>query len=148
MVTGKRRIVTVLLMLMALCLFMPGCGKEDTQEGQTEEAFSLTQEENKFSGKADAVGTDYLDNGSGMQAERLEKDGTQDPTFDLSKSLNAGVESQRQNINPSVEEGMEILQGKPLGGLVLRVEGEPENRQAAIDYLRQHNVRVEVIERG
>ncbi len=121
MATGKRRIVTVLLILTMMVLLLAGCGKNEAAdvpdaaalETQTEQDdLSLTAEEKKFAGKADAVGTDYLDNGSGMQAERLEEDQMQDPSFDLSKSLNAGVESQRQNINPSVEEGMEILQGK------------------------------------
>ena len=57
--------------------------------------------------------------------------------------------SRRFKVNMNIDLGnIEILQGKPLGGLVLRVEGEPGNRQAAIEYLRQHNVRVEVIEHG
>ena len=57
--------------------------------------------------------------------------------------------SRRFKVNMNIYLGnIEILQGKPLGGLVLRVEGEPGNRQAAIEYLRQHNVRVEVIEHG
>ena len=57
--------------------------------------------------------------------------------------------SRRFDVNMNIYLGsVEILQGKALGGLVLKVEGEPENRQAAIDYLRQHKVRVEVIEHG
>ena len=57
--------------------------------------------------------------------------------------------SRRFKVNMNIYLGsVEILQGKPLGGLVLKVEGEPENRQAAIEYLRQHHVRVEVIEHG
>ena len=57
--------------------------------------------------------------------------------------------SRRFKVNMNIYLGnIEILQGKPLGGLVLRVEGEPGNRQAAIEYLRQHNVRVEVIAHG
>ena len=57
--------------------------------------------------------------------------------------------SRRFGVNMNIFLGsVEILQGKPLGGLVLKVEGPPEKRQAAIDYLRQHNVRVEVIEHG
>ena len=57
--------------------------------------------------------------------------------------------SRRFKVNMNIYLGnIEILQGKPLGGLVLRVEGEPGNRQAAIEYLRRHNVRVEVIEHG
>ena len=57
--------------------------------------------------------------------------------------------SRRFDVNMNIYLGsVEILQGKALGGLVLKVEGEPENRQAAIEYLRQHKVRVEVIEHG
>ena len=57
--------------------------------------------------------------------------------------------SRRFDVNMNIYLGsVEILQGKALGGLVLKVEGEPENRQAVIDYLRQHKVRVEVIEHG
>ncbi len=57
--------------------------------------------------------------------------------------------TRRFGVNMNIFLGsVEILQGKPLGGLVLKVEGEPEKRQAAIEYLRRHNVRVEVIEHG
>ncbi len=57
--------------------------------------------------------------------------------------------SRRFGVNMNIFLGsVEILQGKPLGGLVLKVEGPPEKRLAAIEYLRQHNVRVEVIEHG
>lgn len=41
---------------------------------------------------------------------------------------------------------VEMLQGNPLGGLIVLVTGETDQRQAAIDYLRSHNVKVEVIE--
>ena len=43
---------------------------------------------------------------------------------------------------------VELLHGNPLGGLVVLVGGEPEKRAAAIAYLRDHDVRVEVIEHG
>ena len=43
---------------------------------------------------------------------------------------------------------VEMLQGYPLGGLVVLVDGEESARQAAIDYLSGHDVRVEVIEHG
>ena len=43
---------------------------------------------------------------------------------------------------------VELLRGTPLGGLVVLVGGKPEKRQAAIEYLRSNDVRVEVIERG
>ncbi|MGM9662654.1 MAG: methionine ABC transporter ATP-binding protein [Oscillospiraceae bacterium] len=42
---------------------------------------------------------------------------------------------------------VEMLQDSPLGGLVVLVSGEPEQQQAAIDYMRSCNVKVEVIER-
>ena len=39
-----------------------------------------------------------------------------------------------------------MLQDAPLGGLVVLVSGEPEQRDAAIEYMRSCNVKVEVIE--
>lgn len=41
---------------------------------------------------------------------------------------------------------VEMLQDSPLGGLVVLVSGEASQRQAAIDYMRSCNVKVEVIE--
>ena len=41
---------------------------------------------------------------------------------------------------------VEMLQDAPLGGLVVLVSGEPEQRDAAIEYMRSCNVKVEVIE--
>jgi ABC-type metal ion transport system, ATPase component len=43
---------------------------------------------------------------------------------------------------------VELLRDNPLGGLVVLVGGEEEKRKAAIEYLRGHDVRVEVIARG
>ena len=43
---------------------------------------------------------------------------------------------------------VELLRGNPLGGLVVLIDGEEEKRRAVIEYLRAHDVRVEVIERG
>ena len=57
--------------------------------------------------------------------------------------------SRRFGINVNIILGtVEMLQGNPLGGLVVLIDGEQEKRQAAIDYLRSHDVRVEVIEHG
>jgi len=43
---------------------------------------------------------------------------------------------------------LELLQGSPLGGLVVLVEGSMDARREAIGYLCEHNVIVEVIEHG
>ncbi len=43
---------------------------------------------------------------------------------------------------------LELLQGSPLGGLIVLVDGDMEKRRAAIQYLCEHNVIVEVIEHG
>ena len=43
---------------------------------------------------------------------------------------------------------VELLRGNPLGGLVVLIDGEEEKRKAVIEYLRAHDVRVEVIARG
>ena len=43
---------------------------------------------------------------------------------------------------------LELLEGNPLGGLIVRVDGEMDRRRAAIQYLCEHNVIVEVIEHG
>ena len=57
--------------------------------------------------------------------------------------------SRRFGVNMNIILGnVELLHGNPLGGLVVLVGGEPEKRQAAIEYLRDHDVRVEVIEHG
>ncbi len=57
--------------------------------------------------------------------------------------------SRRFGVNMNIILGnVELLHGNPLGGLVVLVGGEPVKRQAAIEYLRDHDVRVEVIEHG
>ncbi|MBR0161334.1 MAG: ATP-binding cassette domain-containing protein [Oscillospiraceae bacterium] len=57
--------------------------------------------------------------------------------------------SRRFGVNMNIILGnVELLHGNPLGGLVVLVGGEPEKRAAAIAYLRDHDVRVEVIEHG
>ena len=57
--------------------------------------------------------------------------------------------SRRFDVNMNIILGnVELLRGNPLGGLVVLVGGEKEKREAAIEYLRSHDVRVEVIERG
>ena len=43
---------------------------------------------------------------------------------------------------------LELLQGSPLGGLVVLVDGDMEKRRAAIQHLCESNVIVEVIEHG
>ena len=43
---------------------------------------------------------------------------------------------------------LELLQGSPLGGLVVLVDGDMEKRRAAIQFLCESNVIVEVIEHG
>ncbi|MBR1565192.1 MAG: ATP-binding cassette domain-containing protein [Oscillospiraceae bacterium] len=43
---------------------------------------------------------------------------------------------------------LELLQGSPLGGLVVLVEGSMDARRQAVQYLCEHNVIVEVIEHG
>ncbi|MCR5089659.1 MAG: ATP-binding cassette domain-containing protein [Oscillospiraceae bacterium] len=43
---------------------------------------------------------------------------------------------------------LELLQGNPLGGLILLVDGDMDKRRAAIQYLCENNVIVEVIEHG
>ena len=43
---------------------------------------------------------------------------------------------------------VELLQDSPLGGLVVLIEGSDDRTQSAIQYLRDHDVRVEVIARG
>lgn len=54
--------------------------------------------------------------------------------------------SRRFEVNMNIILGnVEMLQGSPLGGLVVLVSGEPEKRQAAIDYMRNCQVKVEVL---
>ena len=43
---------------------------------------------------------------------------------------------------------LELLQGSPLGGLIVLVDGDMEKRRAAIQHLCENNVIVEVIEHG
>ena len=43
---------------------------------------------------------------------------------------------------------LELLQGSPLGGLIVLVEGSMDARRQAVQYLCEHNVIVEVIEHG
>ncbi len=43
---------------------------------------------------------------------------------------------------------LELLQGSPLGGLIVLVDGEMDKRRAAIQHLCENNVIVEVIEHG
>lgn len=57
--------------------------------------------------------------------------------------------SRRFGVNVNIILGnVELLRGNPLGGLVVLIDGEEEKRRAVIEYLRAHDVRVEVIERG
>ena len=43
---------------------------------------------------------------------------------------------------------VEVLQGAPLGGMISIIKGEPERVKAALDWLRQNQVEVEVLKRG
>ena len=57
--------------------------------------------------------------------------------------------SRRYGVNMNILLGsLELLQGSPLGGLVVLVEGSMDARREAIAYLCEHNVIVEVIEHG
>ncbi len=57
--------------------------------------------------------------------------------------------SRRFGVNMNILLGsLELLQGSPLGGLIVMVEGNLDARRAAIAYLCEHNVIVEVIEHG
>ena len=57
--------------------------------------------------------------------------------------------SRRFGVNVNIILGnVELLRGNPLGGLVVLIDGEEEKRKAVIEYLRAHDVRVEVIARG
>ncbi|MBQ7692635.1 MAG: ATP-binding cassette domain-containing protein [Oscillospiraceae bacterium] len=57
--------------------------------------------------------------------------------------------SRRFGVNMNILLGsLEILQGSPLGGLIVLVEGEMDARREAIRYLCEKNVIVEVIEHG
>ena len=57
--------------------------------------------------------------------------------------------SRRYQVNMNILLGsLELLQGSPLGGLIVLVEGDMDARRAAIAYLCEHNVIVEVIEHG
>ena len=57
--------------------------------------------------------------------------------------------SRRFGVNVNIILGnVELLRGNPLGGLVVLIDGEEEKRRAVIEYLRAHDVRVEVIARG
>ena len=57
--------------------------------------------------------------------------------------------SRRFGVNMNILLGsLELLQGSPLGGLIVLVEGSMDARREAIAYLCEHNVIVEVIEHG
>ena len=57
--------------------------------------------------------------------------------------------SRRYGVNMNILLGsLELLQGSPLGGLIVLVEGDMEARRSAIACLCEHNVIVEVIEHG
>ena len=57
--------------------------------------------------------------------------------------------SRRFGVNMNILLGsLELLQGSPLGGLVVLVEGSMDARREAIAFLCEHNVIVEVIEHG
>ena len=43
---------------------------------------------------------------------------------------------------------VEVLQGDPLGGMVAIIKGDPEKVQAAMNWLNEHHVEVEVLKRG
>ncbi len=54
--------------------------------------------------------------------------------------------SRKFNINSNIAFGnIEIIQNTPLGSLVVKLSGEEENIQKTILYLREHNVKVEVL---
>ena len=57
--------------------------------------------------------------------------------------------SRRYGVNMNILLGsLELLQGSPLGGLIVLVEGSMDSRREAIRFLCEHNVIVEVIEHG
>ena len=57
--------------------------------------------------------------------------------------------SRRFGVNMNILLGsLELLQGNPLGGLIVLVDGDMEKRRAAIQFLCESNVVVEVIEHG
>ena len=57
--------------------------------------------------------------------------------------------SRRYGVNMNILLGsIELLQGNPLGGLIVLVDGDMDQRRAAIQYLCESNVVVEVIEHG
>ena len=57
--------------------------------------------------------------------------------------------SRRFGVNMNILLGsLELLQGSPLGGLIVLVEGSMDARREAIAFLCEHNVIVEVIEHG
>ena len=54
--------------------------------------------------------------------------------------------SRQFNIDSNIAFGnIEIIQNTPLGSLVVKLSGEEENIQKTILYLREHNVKVEVL---
>jgi len=57
--------------------------------------------------------------------------------------------SRRYGVNMNILLGsLELLQGSPLGGLIVLVEGSMDARRSAIHFLSENNVIVEVIEHG
>ena len=57
--------------------------------------------------------------------------------------------SRRFGVNMNILLGsLELLQGSPLGGLIVQVDGDLDKRREAIEYLCNNNVIVEVIEHG
>ena len=43
---------------------------------------------------------------------------------------------------------VEVLQASPLGGMISIIKGAPENVSAALEWLTNHHVEVEVLKRG
>ena len=57
--------------------------------------------------------------------------------------------SRRFNVNMNILLGsLELLQGNPLGGLIVLIDGDLDARRGAVQYLSENNVIVEVIEHG
>lgn len=57
--------------------------------------------------------------------------------------------SRKFNVNISIVlANVEVLQGSPLGGMVVLVSGSRENTDACIQYMREMNVKVEVLKDG
>ena len=97
------------------------------EEGDVYEVFSNPQQ---------AITKKFVNTSSGMgQINRLIRENS-----DVSRRFGVNVNIILGNV--------ELLRGNPLGGLVVLIDGEEEKRRAVIEYLRAHDVRVEVIARG